>query len=229
MGRQILRRLLRPFCRAEEKEVVSLLLMFLYSFLADERVQHYSTDPALPLHLEGLGLRGRIQRPSFGLLMSGYAWLMSRLPRRWALPITQSWIILLLVALVLFSTLPEQKWGRGRFLHPGPDPVQPPSVNSGRWQMWSQPTPGPSACSGLSAADPRWAVCWAPDYSFSQKSRNRQPAADQRRPDVGVHGGRHRHRSSGARGRGRLVVRRAEERGRARRAIPVVAEFKAPG
>ena len=115
MGRQILRRLLRPFCRAEEKEVVSLLLMFLYSFLA---MSAYNIIQPIQrsLFIEGLGSR-RIPYVQFaaglfiGLLMSGYAWLMSRLPRRWALPITQSGIILLLVAFwFLFSTLPEQKW-----------------------------------------------------------------------------------------------------------------------
>ena len=48
---------------------------------------------------------------SIGVIMTGYTWLMSRLPRRWSIPITQGGIAILFVAFwFLFKTLPTQKW-----------------------------------------------------------------------------------------------------------------------
>ncbi len=95
--------------------MVSTLLMFSYSFLA---MSAYNIIQPIQrsLFIEGLGSKKipYVQLAAgllIGLIMTGYAWLMSRLPRRWALPITQGGIVILLVSFwLLFQSLPDQKW-----------------------------------------------------------------------------------------------------------------------
>ncbi len=111
--RRLLQRFLRPFGQIQEKEVFTALLMFSYSFLAmtayniikpitrSKFISDWGGDnlPYVPL-ATGILIGG---------VMSGYAWLMSRLPRRWALQITQGVIAALLVAFAfLFQT--NQQW-----------------------------------------------------------------------------------------------------------------------
>src|SRR4051812_49776978 len=87
------RRLLSPVAELREGESATALMMFTYSFLAmtaynaikpltrSKFISDLGADN-LPYVLLAAGL-------IVGILMAGYAWLMARLPRRWALPITQ--------------------------------------------------------------------------------------------------------------------------------------------
>lgn len=115
MGRRILQRLLRPFCRVQEEEVYSLLLMFCYSFLAMSAYNIIQpTQRGLFINNLGALKIPYVQLAAglfIGLVMTGYAWLMSRLPRRWCLPISQGGIVVLLVTFWhLFRTQPKAPW-----------------------------------------------------------------------------------------------------------------------
>jgi AAA family ATP:ADP antiporter len=109
----MVRRILRPLGQVGEKEGATAFLMFTYSFLAmtaynivkpvtrSQFISDWGGDnlPYVPL-ATGILIGG---------VMAGYAWLMSRLPRRWALQITQGIIAGLLVTFVfLFQT--KQQW-----------------------------------------------------------------------------------------------------------------------
>lgn len=96
-------------------EGVTALLMFSYSFLAMTsynaikpltRSKFISTLGAdnLPYVLLAAGF-------IIGILMTGYAWMMARLPRRWGMPIMQTGMAgLLLVFFLLFNGLREAQW-----------------------------------------------------------------------------------------------------------------------
>ncbi len=113
MGRR-LRRMLRPLAEIREDEIFTTILMFSYSFLA---MSAYNIIQPVQrsLFIEKLGANKvpyvqLVAGIAIGLIMSGYAWLMSRLPRRWALPIMQVGIaVVLLVFWTLFRTQPDQK------------------------------------------------------------------------------------------------------------------------
>ena len=110
-----LQRILRPFAQIREDEIFTTILMFAYSFLA---MSAYNIIQPVQrsLFIEKLGANKvpYVQLAAgfaIGLIMSGYAWLMSRLPRRWALPIMQVGIAVVLLGFwVLFRTQPDQKW-----------------------------------------------------------------------------------------------------------------------
>src|SRR4051794_25901345 len=104
----MLQRLLSPLVDLRKEEGVTALLMFTYSFLAmtaynaikpltrSKFISDLGADN-LPYVLLLAGL-------VIGILMTGYAWLMARLPKRWALPITQIGMAALLLGFwFLFS------------------------------------------------------------------------------------------------------------------------------
>src|SRR3954465_6331556 len=90
----MLQRLLSPIVELRKEEGQTALLMFAYSFLAmtgynaikpltrSKFISDLGAD-TLPYVLLAAGF-------IIGILMTGYAWLMARLPRRWALPIVQT-------------------------------------------------------------------------------------------------------------------------------------------
>ncbi len=89
----MLQRLLSPIVDVRKEESLTAFLMFAYSFLAmtayntikpltrSKYISELGADN-LPYVLLAAGL-------IIGILMTGYAWLMARLPKRWGLPITQ--------------------------------------------------------------------------------------------------------------------------------------------
>ena len=104
-----LQRLLSPIVELRRGEGLTALLMFAYSFLAmasynavkpltrSQLIQQLGADN-IPYVLLASGF-------VIGILMTGYAWLMSWLPRRWGLPIVQSGLAVLLFGFwLLFGT-----------------------------------------------------------------------------------------------------------------------------
>lgn len=97
----MLQRILSPIVEVRKEESLTAFLMFAYSFLAMTAYNaikpltrsKFITDLGadnLPYVLLAAGF-------IIGVLMTGYAWLMARLPRRWALPITQVGMAALLI------------------------------------------------------------------------------------------------------------------------------------
>ena len=89
----MLQRLLSPLVELRKEEGVTALLMFSYSFLA---MTAYNAIKPLTrskfiadLGADNLPYILLVSGFVIGILMTGYAWLMARLPRRWALSITQ--------------------------------------------------------------------------------------------------------------------------------------------
>ncbi|HEX2455466.1 MAG TPA: Npt1/Npt2 family nucleotide transporter [Vicinamibacterales bacterium] len=104
-----LQRLLAPLVEVRKEEGLTALMMFSYSFLAmtaynaikpltrSKFISDLGADN-LPYVLLAAGF-------IIGILMTGYAWLMSRLPKRWALPATQVGMAgMLLLFWFLFQT-----------------------------------------------------------------------------------------------------------------------------
>ena len=102
-------RLLSPVAEVRDGEGATALMMFAYSFLAmasynaikpitrSKFISDLGADN-LPYVLLAAGFL-------IGILMTGYSWLMARLPRRWGLPITQAGMAAALVAFwVLFRS-----------------------------------------------------------------------------------------------------------------------------
>ncbi len=109
----LLKRLLAPIVEFRDREVTTALLMFTYSFLAmtaynavkpitrSAFIRDLGADN-LPYVLLASGL-------IIGVIMTGYAWVMKRLPRQWGLAIVQIVMVVLLGAFwVLFQT--GQTW-----------------------------------------------------------------------------------------------------------------------
>jgi AAA family ATP:ADP antiporter len=109
MGQGIFQRWLARVGQVRGREGRSALLMFSYSFLAmmtwnvvkpvtrSKFIAHLGADN-LPYVQLAAGLL-------VGVIMAGYAWLVSRLPRRWCIPIVQSGIAgLLVIFYFLFRT-----------------------------------------------------------------------------------------------------------------------------
>ena len=89
----MLQRLLSPLVELRKEEGATALLMFSYSFLA---MTAYNAIKPLTrskfiadLGADNLPYILLVSGFVIGILMTGYSWLMARLPRRWALPITQ--------------------------------------------------------------------------------------------------------------------------------------------
>jgi ATP/ADP translocase/CRP-like cAMP-binding protein len=108
----MLRRLLSPVAELRENESTTAVLMFMYSLLAmtaynilkpitrSKFISDLGADN-LPYVLIGAALL-------IGILMAGYARLMSLMPRRWGLPIVQGGLAALLVVFwFLFQTRAE--------------------------------------------------------------------------------------------------------------------------
>ncbi len=109
----LLQRVLSPVVEVREEESAVVLLMFAYSFLAmtaynilkpvtrSKFISALGADN-LPYVLLAAGV-------TIGVLMTGYSWVVARLPRRGALPITQVGMAgLLLLFWSLFQT--EARW-----------------------------------------------------------------------------------------------------------------------
>jgi AAA family ATP:ADP antiporter len=105
----MLQRILSPIVDVRKEESLTAFLMFAYSFLA---MTAYNTIKPLTRskYITDLGadnLPYVMLAAGFiiGLLMTGYSWLMARLPRRWALPIVQTGMaVLTLIFWFLFKT-----------------------------------------------------------------------------------------------------------------------------
>src|SRR4028118_2339474 len=105
----MLQRVLSSVVDVRKEESLTALLMFTYSFLAMT-----SSNAIKPLtrskFISDLGadnLPYVLLAAGFviGILMTGYGWMMARLPRRWALPITQvGMAAILLLFWVLFQS-----------------------------------------------------------------------------------------------------------------------------
>ncbi len=109
MSTSLGQRILAPIAEFRKEEVFTGLLMFSYSFLAmssynivkpitrSRFISDLGADN-LPYVLLAVGLL-------IGVVMAGYAWITSHLPRRWGLPVTQAaMVVILLVFWVLFQT-----------------------------------------------------------------------------------------------------------------------------
>ncbi len=101
MERPVLKDLLKPFGVTRNREAVTVLLMFAYSFLA--MAAHNTIKPATrSIFIDDLGATNLpfaqlVGGAVIGAIMAGYGWLFSRLPRRWCLPLAQGAIALLLL------------------------------------------------------------------------------------------------------------------------------------
>src|SRR5262245_64861360 len=104
----MLQRLLSPIVELRKEESLTALMMFSYSFLA---MTAYNAIKPLTrsqfinqLGADNIPYVLLVSGFIIGILMTGYAWLMARLPRRWALPIVQTGLGgMLLVFWVLFQ------------------------------------------------------------------------------------------------------------------------------
>lgn len=105
----LIRRLLRPIVELRDAEVLTAVLMFAYSFLAmtsytalkpvtrSKFISDLGADN-LPLVQFGFGI-------VIGFIMQGYSWGVGKLPRKYALPLTQVGLVALLVVFwVLFQS-----------------------------------------------------------------------------------------------------------------------------
>src|SRR5205814_780451 len=86
-------RLLSPVAELRQGEAKTALMMFAYSFLA---MSGYNVIKPITrskfisdLGADNLPYVALASGVLIGILMAGYSWLLGRLPRRWALPITQ--------------------------------------------------------------------------------------------------------------------------------------------
>ena len=158
----MLQRVLSPLVEVRREESLTAVMMFAYSFLAmtaynilkpitrSKFIADLGPDN-LPYVLLAAGIL-------IGVLMTGYSWLMARLPERGALPITQVAMAASMFGFwFLFqtggdagsrspSTCWRCSWGCSS------------SASSGRSPTWSTTRARPSGCSGSSAAAPRSAA-----------------------------------------------------------------------
>ena len=158
MGRSYLKLLLRPFGKIQENEIFTTLLMFSYSFLA---MSAYNIIQPIQrsLFIEKLGanLIPYVQLAAgvlIGVIMTGYAWLASRLPRRLILPITQGVIVILLIAFwFLFERSRIRKRLPQASISLETSWAYSSSANSGRWPTWFSIHARPSDCLDSSEPD----------------------------------------------------------------------------
>jgi ATP:ADP antiporter, AAA family len=109
MVRRFFQSLLRPIVQIQENEIFTTFLMFLYSFLV--MTAYNAIKPVTrSKFIDNLGASNLpyvqfVAGLFIAVIMVGYSWLMTRLPRRWSLPIAQTGIVALLVAFwFLFQT-----------------------------------------------------------------------------------------------------------------------------
>jgi ATP:ADP antiporter, AAA family len=113
-------RLLSSVVELRKGESITALLMFCFSFLA---MTSYNAIKPLTRSkfIDALGadnLPYVLLAAGFiiGILMTGYAWTIARLPRRWGLPIMQTGMAgLLLLFFTLFRSLPGAQWVSAAF------------------------------------------------------------------------------------------------------------------
>src|SRR4029079_5933391 len=108
-----IQRLLSPVAEVRERESTTALMMFAYSFLAmmSYNVIKPITRSKFIADLGADNIPYVLLAAGFiiGILMTGYTWLMGRLPRRWGLPIIQVAMTgLLIVFWFLFQS--PQTW-----------------------------------------------------------------------------------------------------------------------
>jgi AAA family ATP:ADP antiporter len=113
-------RLMSSVVELRRGETATALLMFAYSFLAmtsynalkpltrSKFISSLGSDN-IPYVLLASGF-------IIGIVMTGYAWTMARLPRRWGLSIMQTGMaVLMLLFFVLFTTQPTAQWTSAAF------------------------------------------------------------------------------------------------------------------
>ena len=113
-------RLMSSVVELRKGETGTALLMFSYSFLAmtsynalkpltrSKFISSLGSDN-IPYVLLASGF-------IIGIVMTGYAWTMARLPRRWGLSIMQSGMaVLMLLFYVLFTSQPDAQWTSAAF------------------------------------------------------------------------------------------------------------------
>ena len=117
-----------------------------------------------------------------GVIMSAYAWLLGRLPRRWGLPITQ---VLWPRSSALLASLPERapRWVSVAFyLRRASCSASCSSASSGRWPTTLRSRDRPSGSSASSAAARRLGGMAGSALTHrGGRDRHLQPAARQRR------------------------------------------------
>lgn len=112
MGSSIVERALRPLGEIRREEIASAFLMFTYAFLAMSA--YNMIKPATrskfidALGADNIPYAQLAAGLLIGVLMAGYAWLMARLPQRWALQIVQAALGALLL---IFWYLFHKPWG----------------------------------------------------------------------------------------------------------------------
>jgi AAA family ATP:ADP antiporter len=97
----MLKRLLRPIVELRDEEVVIALLMFSYSFLA-MTVWNILKPITRSKFISDLGADNLpyvtlVAGVAIGFIMQGYSTAIAKVPRRWAIPVTQAGLIAILV------------------------------------------------------------------------------------------------------------------------------------
>ena len=117
----LLPKLMRPIVQLREGEATTTFLMFLYSFLAmtsyniikpitrSEFISSLGADNLPYVHF-GLGVL-------IGVIMQGYTKVISPVPRRWMIPVTQVGIAAMLLLFWFLFTFVGSGLGRRRVLH----------------------------------------------------------------------------------------------------------------
>lgn len=105
----IVHRLLSPLVQVRKEESTTLLLMFLYSFLAMTAyniLKPLAAGTFIAVHgAENLPIMILAAGPVIAVIMQIYSTVIARLPQRWVIQATQTGIVILLIAFsVLFST-----------------------------------------------------------------------------------------------------------------------------
>ena len=226
-----IKKLLSPIVELRDREVVTSLMMFTYSFLVMTAYtalkpvsrSKFITDLGadnLPLVQFAFGL-------AVGFVMQGYSAAFTRLPRRWALPITVGGLAAVLVGLL--GVVPDGlAVGVDRLLflqsdarHPGHQPV----LDAGQFDL--RPPPGQA---GLRVhrrrLEPRGHRRLVAEHP-GRHDRHVEPAARERGDDgalLRAGGGRPRTREARAEG----LAHRRRGRGRRRRRSAAAPEEQPP-
>ena len=107
----IVHRLLSPLVEVRKEESITLLLMFLYSFLAMTAyniLKPLAQGMFIGVHgADNLPIMVLVAGPLIAVIMQAYTAVISRLPQRWVIQITQAGIVTLLFGFsVFFRVLP---------------------------------------------------------------------------------------------------------------------------
>ena len=107
----IVHRLLSPVVQVREQESTTLLLMFLYSFLAMAAynvIKPLASATFLTVHgNDNIPVMVLAAGPLIAVIMHAYTAMIARLPQRWVIQITQAGIVVLLIGFsALFRLLP---------------------------------------------------------------------------------------------------------------------------